>query len=80
MTRKIAKIVQATTYWPTYLAFKFFMRFKVRGQENLKGLENKAIIFASNHTSYIDGPIAAASMPRNGWWYPKDFFPVRFTA
>lgn len=78
--RKIAKLIQAITYWPIYLSLKFFTRFEVRGQENLKGLEKKAVIFASNHTSYIDGPIVAAAMPRNGWWYPKKFFPVRFTA
>lgn len=75
-----AKIFQAITYWPIYLALKFFVRYEVDGQENLKGLENSAVIFASNHTSLIDGPICAAAMPRNGSWYPKNFFPVRFLA
>ena len=79
MIYSIAKIFQAITYWPIYLLLKFFVCFEVNGQENLKGLENKAIIFASNHTSYIDGPICAAAMPRNGF-YPKDFFPIRFLA
>lgn len=74
---KIAKIFQAITYWPIYWTLKFFVHFKIEGQENLKGLENKAIIFASNHASYIDGPISAASMPRDSW-YPRDFFPIRF--
>lgn len=77
--RKIAKIIQAITYWPIYLALKFFVYFKIEGQENLAGLEEKGVIFASNHASYIDGPISAASMPRNGWW-PKDFLPIRFLA
>lgn len=76
---KIAKIFQAITYWPIYLLLKFFVFFEIKGQENLRGLENKAVIFASNHTSYIDGPICAAAMPRNGF-YPKDFFPIRFLA
>ena len=76
---KTAKIVQFLTYWPVYLALKFFVGYKVEGQENLKGLEDKGVIFASNHASYIDGPISAASMPRNGF-YPCKFFPIRFTA
>lgn len=78
---KIAKYFQALCYWPFYGTFKFFMHFKVYGQENLHGLDNKAIIFASNHGSYIDGPIAAAMMPRRkGQFYPKNFFPIRFLA
>ncbi|HDH06415.1 MAG TPA: 1-acyl-sn-glycerol-3-phosphate acyltransferase [Nitrospirae bacterium] len=76
---KIAKIVQIISYRFIYLSLKFFVRFEVRGQENLTGLENKGVIFASNHASYIDGLISAASMPRrNGEFYPKKFFPVRF--
>lgn len=75
--RRIAKIFQAITYWPFYLLLKFLVNYKVEGQENLKGLENKAVIFASNHASYIDGPISAASMPRNGF-YPNNFFPIQF--
>ncbi len=76
---KIAKTFQALTYWPIYWVLKFFVHFEIKGQENLKGLENKAIIFASNHASYIDGPISAAAMPRDSW-YPQKFFPIRFLA
>lgn len=72
--QKIAKIVQAITYWPTYLILRFFIHYEVKGQENLKGLEDKGVIFASNHTSYIDGPISAASMPAFSW------YPIRFLA
>lgn len=75
----VAKFTQAVTYWPTYLILKFFVCYKVEGQENLNDLEDKGVIFASNHASYIDGPISAASMPRSGW-YPKKFFPMRFLA
>ena len=79
ITVKVAKIFQAITYWPIYSALRFFVCFEVYGQENLKGLENKPIIFASNHASYIDGPISAAIMPRyQGEFYPKRFFPIRF--
>jgi len=77
--RKTAKIIQFFTYWPIYLTLRFFVHYKVEGQENLKGLENGGVIFASNHASYIDGPISAASMPRNGF-YPGKFFPIRFLA
>lgn len=71
------KIVQIFSYWPIYLTLRFFCDFKIKGQENLKGLENKGVIFASNHGSYIDGPICAATIPRNKL---KHFFPVRFLA
>lgn len=75
----LSKLVQALTYWPIYLTLRFFVDFKTEGQENLNGLEKQGIIFASNHTSYIDGPICAAAMPRRNYFYPKDFFPIRFT-
>ncbi len=76
---KIARIVQPLTYWFVYLLLKFFVHLEVRGRENLRGLEDGGIIFASNHASYIDGPISAVSMPRGkGELYPKKFFPVRF--
>lgn len=74
---KLAKIVQQICYWPIYLLLKFFVHYEVDGQENLNGLEHKAVIFASNHASYIDGPISALSMPRDGF-VPARFFPIRF--
>jgi 1-acyl-sn-glycerol-3-phosphate acyltransferase len=74
---KHAKIFQALNYWPTYLLLKFFVKFEVFGQENLCGLENEAIILTSNHCSWFDGPIAAASLPRASL-FPKKFFPIRF--
>lgn len=79
MIVKIAKYFQALTYWPIYGTLRILTHFKIEGQENLKGLENKGIIFASNHASYVDGPICAASIPRKGF-YPKRFFPIRFLA
>lgn len=71
-----AKIFQALNYWPTYLLLKFFVKFEVCGQDNLRGLENEAIILTSNHCSWFDGPIAAASLPRAGLF--PEFFPIRF--
>lgn len=74
-----SKFFQAITYWPTSLLFWFFLRYEANGQENLERLKNEAIIFVSNHASFIDGPISAASMPRyKRQFYPKDFFPIRF--
>lgn len=74
---RIAKIVQQISYWPIYLTLRILCRYKIEGQENLRGLDKMPVIFASNHTSYIDGPICAAAMPREGF-VPKSFFPVRF--
>ena len=74
---KRAKIFQALHYWPTYLLLKFFVKYEVHGQEHLRGLENEAIILTSNHCSWFDGPIAAASLPRASL-FPKKFFPIRF--
>ncbi|MEW5908071.1 MAG: lysophospholipid acyltransferase family protein [Patescibacteria group bacterium] len=79
MIVQIAKIFQMLTYWPIYLGLKICAGYKIEGQENLKGLENKAVIFASNHASYLDGPICAASMPKESF-YPNRFFPIRFLA
>ncbi len=73
----IAKAFQAITYWPIYSALKFFARYKIEGQENLKGLENTGVIFVSNHASYIDPQICGMAMPREGLT-PKKFFPLRF--
>jgi len=74
---KHAKVFQALNYWPTFLLLKFFVKYEVYGQENLRGLEHEAIILTSNHCSWFDGPIAAASLPRANL-FPSTFFPIRF--
>lgn len=81
LSGKAGRILQALSYWLTLGLLKFFVRLRVEGQENIRHLNNKEIIFASNHTSFIDGPIAAAVMPRfySKWW-PKGYMPIRFTA
>jgi 1-acyl-sn-glycerol-3-phosphate acyltransferase len=76
---KTAKIFQMLTYWPIFLTLKILWRYEAIGQENLKGLEDKGVIFASNHASYLDGPVCAAAMPRDGFC-PVKFFPIRFLA
>ena len=79
MTKKdrIPAFVQAVVCWTALGVFKILFRFEVEGQENLKGLEDGSVIFASNHNSYIDGGIAGASLLK-GSLYPKKFFPVRY--
>lgn len=74
---RIPKLFQVSLYWPVLAIVKIFFHFKIEGQENLKGLEDGPIIFASNHNSLIDGGFAAASLPKNSFW-PKNFFPIRF--
>jgi len=81
MIVKVAKIFQAITHWPIYLFFRMFFGDKIYGQENLRGLEAGPIIFASNHSHYLDGPIVATGLPvYEGELYPKSFFPIRFLA
>lgn len=75
----IAKIFQIVAYWPALLFLKLAVSYKINGQENLKGLEDGPIIFASNHASYLDSLISAAAMPRQ-ILFPSKFFPIRFLA
>lgn len=81
MTKKdrIPAFVQTVLYWISLVVFKIFLHFKVEGQENLRELEDCPIIFASNHSGYLDGVFAAVSLPRSSLW-PKKFFPIRFLA
>ena len=74
---RIPAFVQAIVCWTALGVFKTLFRFKVEGQENLNGLEDGPVIFASNHNSYIDGGIAGASLLK-GSLYPNKFFPVRY--
>lgn len=68
----IAKFFQAIFSKPFYFILKLLTDYKAEGQENLKGLEGGAVIFSSNHASYIDGLICGAAMPN------RHFFPIRF--
>lgn len=42
--------------------FKALFRVEVRGRENIPGLDQR-MIFAPNHTSFIDGPLMHAVLP-----------------
>lgn len=77
----VARLFQALCYWPIYLFLRVAVGYRVEGQERIGGLGNLKkvpVIFASNHASYLDGPMCAAAMPRDGFC-PWDFYPVRFT-
>lgn len=73
------KLFQQITYWPTLFLLRLFFDYRIEGRENLKGLEDKAVIFASNHASYLDGPVCGIALPRGGI-VPKTFRPIRFLA
>lgn len=60
---KIVPFILQALAWPFTLAFlNFFVRFEVRGKENLKGIKGP-IIFASNHISELDPILIRASLP-----------------
>jgi len=78
---KIVKISQTISYWTAQFLLRFLLHYQIEGQENLRELEEKAIIFASNHASYVDSLLGAVSLPRTrGCFYPAKFFPIRFLA
>ncbi|HEX8947168.1 MAG TPA: lysophospholipid acyltransferase family protein [Candidatus Paceibacterota bacterium] len=60
--------LQTIAWFPTRLAFAFFIHFDVRGQENLKGLSQA--IFAVNHTSELDPIILTAALRPMGRFAP----------
>lgn len=71
------KISQLSYCWFSFVALKIFTRFEIKGQENIKEVENCSVIFASNHNSYIDSGISAAAMPKNSVFLKK-IAPLRF--
>ncbi len=73
------KTFQQIVYWPIFATLKLFFNFQIYGRENIKGLENKPVIFASNHANRIDGVICGMALPRNSF-VPQKFFPIRFLA
>ena len=73
----IPRLAQTIVCWVALGVFKTLFRFKVEGQENLKGLEDGPLIFVSNHNSYIDGGIAGASLLKSGSNFKK-FLPIRY--
>lgn len=50
--------------WPLFVAMaKFFLRFKVEGQENFKLLKGRQYIIIANHRNYLDPFLVCASVP-----------------
>mgnify|MGYP001558956335 CR=1 FL=1 len=66
--------LQTLIWIPARLVLIFFVGLKVRGIENLKGLE-KGIIFASNHANALDPILLPASLP-----FLSKFMPMFYTS
>lgn len=77
MPKFFIKISQLSFCCFSFLLLKIFTRLKIEGQENIREVENSPVIFASNHSSYIDSGISAASMPKNNIFLKK-IAPLRF--
>ena len=65
------KSVQVVTGSFFYLLGKVLFDYKVYGLEKIQGLEHGPIIFASNHCSFIDGPLTGMALPYS-------FLPIKF--
>lgn len=61
----------------SFVILKIFVDFKIEGQENIKEVEDNHLIFASNHSSFIDSGISAAAMPKNSIFLKK-IAPLKF--
>lgn len=55
-------VLQTLIWIPTRIILKFFLRFNIRGAENLKGLRGP-VIFAVNHGSEWDPILVPAALP-----------------
>ena len=61
----------------SFAVLKIFVRLEIEGQENIKEVEDGPLVFASNHSSYIDSGISAAAMPKIGVFFKK-IAPLKF--
>ena len=61
----------------SFAVLRIFASLEIEGQENIKEVEDGPLIFASNHSSYIDSGISAAAMPKNGVFLKK-IAPLKF--
>lgn len=77
MPKFFIKISQLSFCCFSFLLLKILTRLEIEGQENIKEVEDGPLIFASNHSSYIDSGISAAAMPKNGIFLKK-IAPLRF--
>jgi 1-acyl-sn-glycerol-3-phosphate acyltransferase len=60
--QKSPLILQTFIWVPIRLVLKFFVRFEIRGLDNIKNLK-KPVIFASNHSSEWDPILVTAALP-----------------
>ena len=65
-------VLQKIGYSVFFLLYKFFVRFEIRGRENLRGLSGP-IILAANHTSELDPPAMALTLPFFSKLFPAYF-------
>ena len=77
MPKFFIKISQLSFCCFSFLLLKILTRLEIEGQENIKEVEDGPLIFASNHSSYIDSGISAAAMPKNGVFLKK-IAPLKF--
>ena len=73
----IPRILQFIAWWPTYLIFRLFYGFTVKGKENINGL--KQAIFACNHASELDTIMLTAAATPFGPFTPM-FYVSRETS
>ena len=66
--RIVPRTLQTLAWIPTRLILNAFAHFKVRGQENLRGI-NQAI-FAVNHASELDPIVLTAALSPLGRFAP----------
>lgn len=64
-------VIQAVSWIPFWLLFKFFLRFEVKGKDNLNNVR-KPLLIVSNHISYLDAPLLYISLPLS-----RRIFPIR---
>lgn len=70
----LPRLLQTLIWIPAHFGLKFFVRLRVEGVENLKGL-SRGVIFASNHASEMDPIMIPAAM------HPfSKFFPMYYVA
>ena len=73
----LVKVFQLSIYWPIYLFLKLIFKLEVEGIDNLKEIENKNAIFASNHAHWLDPVIGGYSLPRQ-FLLPYKYSPLYF--
>ena len=74
----IASVYQKSVFFIIIIFVKIFFGFEVRGAENLKGLNNKGVIFAGNHFCFFDGIFSGIAIGVAQGKNNIDFTPVKY--